>query len=199
MEISEPAERSWQIRLSHGGDLTLCLYVRDRLGLMPDITPRLAALVPRVSQSASAPESIRSELEEQWTHWWRDRLRAHWDGHQPHFNEPADSFPEISASRALYEFVTAFADDGRAWVEASKQEFFEIFKSTRRHSNSIVELGNKYGIKAPFKLSVTFLPVDDTRGWSIDPEHVLASYRLYADWEGFSDWMAKVLASRAAR
>lgn len=198
MEVSERDEKSWQITISHGGDLTLCLYMRDRLGLKPDAVPRLAALVPPVSHSPSIPESMHSELAEQWAHWWQDRMRAHWEGSQPHFNEPADSFPEISSFRALYESVSALADDGRAWVEARKREFFEIFRSSRTRSSSIVELGNKYNIKAPFKLSVTCLPVDEMRGWSIDPEHALVSYKMYADWEHFLKWLEEVLASRQA-
>ncbi len=199
MEVSDPAERSWQIGISHGGDLTLCLYMRDRLGLTPDITPRIAALVPQVSQTPPLPESARPELEEQWVRWWYDRMRAHRDGRQPHFDDPANSFPELSSSWALYEFVTAHADDGRARVEAGKREFFEIFKSTRRYTNSFVELGNRYNVVPPFKLSITCLPVDDKQGWIIDPENALVSYRLYSDQKGFLSWLEETLASRSGR
>ncbi len=195
MEISDPTRTSWQINTSHGGDLALNLYVRDRLALMPAMEPQLAKLVPRVSQLSAVPDDRKAELEAQWVRWWQDQLRAHWEGARPHFDESVDSFPELASSIELLDIVNSAAIDGRLWVNERKKEFFEIFQSHRVRTGLLVELGNRYAIRYPFKLSITCLPVDDKRGWRVDREHALASCQLYADWRSYYDWLEGVIAS----
>lgn len=193
MEVSDPS--AWQLGISHGGDLTYCLYVRDRLNIQPDITPRFAAVTPAIAPTARLSESKIPELEAQWTWWWSNRLQSHFEGEQPHFNEPVLSFPELSGSWELYECVTAIAEDGMNWAKQRNREFFEIFKSTRSHSPSIAELGNRYASAAPFKLELTCLPVDEKNAWDIDPGHAFISYQFYSDWKVFIEWLERRLAS----
>lgn len=199
MQTSGHTADSWQLGISHGGDLTFCLYVRDRLGLNPDTSPWLASLAPPVKLPGfpRITESDRPDLEAQWLQWWGDRLRAHWDGRPQHFDDAADSFPELAASRQLYELVTTLADDARRWAADSKREFFEIFKSARIHSARIAALGNQYWNGVPFALSVTCLPVSGELAWRADPRHALVSYAFYADHERFLDWLELAIAAAA--
>ena len=197
MDTSDPTEPSWQIGISHGGDLTLCLYVRDRLGLMPVMTPRLPAVAPEAPAYPAVPDHMRPELEAQWVRWWQDLLRANRGGSRRPLGEPADAFPELTSSPPLRDLVGAVASDGLAWAQARKDDFFDIFRSTTGRPSPVVELGNRYAVKSPFKLSVTCLPVNDKRAWRMDREHSLISYQLYADQESFSSWLEMAISSAA--
>jgi hypothetical protein len=197
MDFARPddARQQWTIGISPGDDLTFCLYVRDIFNLEPAATPQIPALIPAVRRSAAVTGDLRQELEAQWTRWWTELLRAKGAGKRRKLGEDPDAFPELDNSPELLDAAWKVSPEGHAWAEARKRDFFKIFKSAAQERPlAIQEVVAEHAVAYPFSLSVTCLPVDGKYGWRIAPGHALVSYRLYADYENFLDWLGLALS-----
>ncbi|MGD0069174.1 MAG: hypothetical protein ABSB76_37850 [Streptosporangiaceae bacterium] len=191
--------QQWTIGISHGGDLTFCLYVRDSFKLAPVTAPQIPALIPPVARLEAATENLRPQLETQWTRWWADLLRAKSGGQRRKLGEAPDAFPELDGSPELFDAASKVSPEGHAWTNVRKKEFFSIFRSVQDRPLAIQNVVAEHAAVYPFNLSVTCLPVDGKYGWRIAPGHALVSYQLYADYENFLDWLGLTLSRPPAQ
>lgn len=201
MDFAHPDDitQQWTIGISHGGDLTFCLYVRDKFKLAPAAAPQIPALIPPVTRFETVPENLHQKLETQWTRWWAELLRAKSRGQRHKLGEDPDAFPELDGSPELFDAAWKVSPEGHAWAEARKKEFFSIFKSTQDRPLAIQKVVAEHAGTYPFSLSVTCLPVDGKYGWRLASSHALVSYQLYADYENFLDWLGLTLSHRPAQ
>src|ERR1017187_2637890 len=169
---SESYSSEWQVRLGSGKELISCLYVRDRYGLTPVVSPPIPPLAPEIIRQPMESAN-RLIMEDKWSLWWAKRLAV----------EHAD--PEGDELRRAVGLVS---DEVRAWSSARYMEFMQISRVNNRNVKDLVQAMSQ---RSPLNLKVSCLPLSEKRAWRLSGTMAIVSYSFYADWAGYVDWLLR--------
>jgi hypothetical protein len=169
---SQSYSSNWEVRLDSGKELVSCLYVRDRYGLTPTMSPEIPSLAPEIIKQPME-SADRSAIEEEWSLWWTERLT----------DEHAD--PEGDELRRAVDLVS---DEARAWMSARYTEFVQISRTNNRNVKDLVQAMSQ---RSPLNLKITCLPLAEKRAWRLSGGAAIVSYSFFADWAGYVDWLSR--------
>jgi hypothetical protein len=167
---SQSYSSQWQVNVGSGQELISCLYVRDRYGLTPVVSPPIPPLAPEIIRQPME-SADRLIMEDQWRLWWTERLAV----------EHAD--PKGDELRRAVDLVS---DEVRAWSSARYFEFKQISQMNQRNVKDLVQAMSQ---RSSLSLKISCLPLSEKRSWRLSGTEAIVSYSFYADWTGFVDWL----------